>query len=214
MLVYKDVVGLGKLENDEVTEYDKTVGPSKPENDMATDEQDSKIGGLRRWVDFWSSESEGSEDMRSPKQKACDGQRRRKMNASTRRKLQHMGGQLCQVLLACAAAVGSFAEEVFVEPAQDLWTCFASQSHHTSSPSVRCLELFAGEAEISKAFAQRCHGVLRPRDIKYGDDLHDPGVRQEVHREIQEEKPDLVWIGMPCTKWCAFSSHQLHKTGA
>ena len=92
-----------------------------------------------------------------------------------------------------------------MEPAQDLWTCFASQSHHTSSPSVRCLELFAGEAEISKAFAQRCHGVLRPRDIKYGDDLHDPGVRQEVYREILEEKPDLVWIGMPCTKWCAFS---------
>ena len=93
-----------------------------------------------------------------------------------------------------------------MEPVQDLWTCFTSSSlHHNHGGEARCLEIFAGEAAISRAFAGRSHGVLRPRDLRYGDDLHDPAVRQEVYREIREEKPDLVWIGMPCTRWCAFS---------
>eukprot|EP00435_Cladocopium_sp_Y103_P020889 s510_g5.t1 len=204
--VYKDTVGLSKFENDAVLEYKAAIGLGMPENDIVADEIEGQGGGKWPWSSFWSSESEGSVDMRSPRQKARDGMRRRKMNSSTKRKLQHMGGQLCQVLLACAATIGHFADEVLVEPAQDLWTCFTASSHHVPSGEARCLELFAGEAAISKAFAgRRRHGVLRPRDLKYGDDLHDPAVRDEVYREIKEEKPDLVWVGMPCTKWCAFS---------
>ena len=186
----KDTVGLGKSADVNAFEYEDTVGLGKAKYDIAPDEH-AGGAGMKWWSSsgFWSSDSEESEDLRSPRQKAKAGMQRRKMNSSTKWKLQHMGGQLCQVLLVCAATLGHFADEVFVEPAQDLWTCFTSSSlHRGHGGEARCLEIFAGEAAISKAFAGRKHGILRPRDLRYGDDLHDPAVRQEVYRKIREEK--------------------------
>lgn len=141
-------------------------------------------------------------DACSPKERARRGMRKRKINSSTKRKLQHMGGQLCHVLMVCAATLGSFAEEVFAEPVYDLWqaTGFSDRT-----AGVDCLELFAGNAEISSAFARKGMGVLRPRDLRYGDDLRQPEVLQEVFREIRENRPKMVWIAPPCTSWCAFS---------
>ena len=144
VLVYKDTIGLGKSEKGDVTEYNKTVGLGKLESDITLEDEVVNPGGLRKWIDFWSSADEGSGDMRSPLQKARDGQRRRKMNSSTRRKLQHMGGQLCQVLLACAAAVGSLAEEV------------GPRGAGSRSLDMFCVQLAPDNTLICKVFGALC----------------------------------------------------------
>lgn len=55
------------------------------------------------------------------------------------------------------------------------------------------------------AFARAKMAVLRPRDLKYGDDLRDPQVQQDILEDIGNHKPRLVWLAPPCTYWCAFS---------
>ena len=189
---YKAALGHGDGESHYKTEYKETIGHGVPMwmEDDEDDDGEADLGKVKV-------------KQKTPKQKAREGQVKRKINSSTKRKLMHMGHQLCQVLLTCAMTVGSFAEEVFVEPVHDLYVCLGGK--HPASSEPRCLELFAGEAEISSAFARKQLGVLRPRDIRYGDDLRDPAVRQEVYREIREQAPDLVWIAPPCTRWCAFS---------
>ena len=101
---YKATIGLGKSADLDTFEYKDMIGLGKMKYDIAPDEH-AGGAGVKWWPgsSFWSSESEESEDLRSPRKKAKDGMKRRKMNSSTKRKLQHMGGQLCQVLLTCAA---------------------------------------------------------------------------------------------------------------
>lgn len=70
---------------------------------------------------------------------------------------------------------------------------------------VECLELFAGKARISEAFAKRGRGVLQPRDIRFGHDLRRKEVQEEVLKDIVKFKPGMVWLAPPCTVWCGFS---------
>ena len=208
--VAQNVMAVGHGENYK-TEYEAAVGHGDGESHYKIEYKETIGLGVPMWMeDDEDDNGEAEADLgevkakqKTPKQKAREGQVRCKINPSTKRKLMHMGHQLCQVLLTCAMTVGSFAEEVFVEPVHDLYVCLGGK--HPASSEPRCLELFAGEAEISSTFARKQLGVLRPRDIRYGDDLRDPAVRQEVYREIREQAPDLVWIAPPCTRWCAFS---------
>ena len=67
------------------------------------------------------------------------------------------------------------------------------------------LEVFAGSARLTGAFAAARRGVLRPRDLPFGDDLRQEEVRQQLYDTIGKEKPQLVWFAPPCTDWCGFS---------
>ena len=87
---YKETVGLGKSADVDTFEYKDMIGPGKTKYDIAPDEH-AGGAGVKWWPgsSFWSPESEESEDLRSPRKKAKDGMKRRKMNSSTKRKLQH-----------------------------------------------------------------------------------------------------------------------------
>ena len=157
--------------------------------------------------DYELSEKDGSfgsaDQGLTPRQKAVRGIRARKMKPSVRKKIYGMSKQLCSVLLTCAVAVGGIAEEVLGEPLEDLWAVFQASHHHQERPA--CLEVFAGDCAISSAFAAKRMGVLRPRDLRYGDDLRCQETRNEVLRVVEETRPTLVWMAPPCTAWCAFS---------
>ena len=113
--------------------------------------------------------------------------------------------QVSLVLLSSLAAIGSLAEEVFVQPIQDLWAVtHATSGGNGERPS--CLELFAGVSEISGAFGDKGYGVLRPRDLWFGDDLRDVATRRAVVDEVRLHRPKLVWAAPPCTVWCGFSN--------
>eukprot|EP00435_Cladocopium_sp_Y103_P068690 s358_g32.t1 len=153
---------------------------------------------------------DGAEDNRSPREKAKEGNMRRKAERwakkhPVRKKLYGMASQVRSVLLACAFVVGSMANETVLEPGRDLWSCFASSSHVGQDEQADCLELFAGHAEITGAFARARRGVLRPRDIIYGDDLRQLETHEDICEEIQRYKPKVVWIAPPCREYCAFS---------
>ena len=216
---YKEAIGSGKTEYKEAIGLGKSGviegkggGNYKVEYDDASDERygNEDDGGTESgWREYgakWfgsTSGSEGEASKLSPKQMARRGQHRRKVEASTKKKLYHMGSKLFQVLLACACTMGGIAEEVLAEPIKDLWHATGLAS--VGSTRVHCLELFAGEAEISSAFARRGLGVMRPRDIRYGDDLRDAATRAALLEEIRASRPLVVWLAPPCTHWCAFS---------
>ena len=151
-----------------------------------------------------------TDDPRSPKKRAQEGNMRRKAERWAKRhpvkkKLYGMASQVRSVLLACAFVVGSIANETVLEPGRDLWSCFASSSHVGQDEQADCLELFAGHAEITGAFARARRGVLRPRDIKYGDDLRQSATHEDVCEDIERHRPKVVWIAPPCREYCAFS---------
>ena len=133
--------------------------------------------------------------------------------SSTKRKLQHMGQQLCQVLITCLLLpLGTSLMRSLPSPCR---TCgLASQQAHTMIQPVKPDAWRS--LRVRQRYPKPWLGAIMefcPRDLRYGDDLYDPGVRQEVYREIREERPDLVWIGMPCTRRCAFSRLNYTKQG-
>ena len=67
------------------------------------------------------------------------------------------------------------------------------------------LELFAGEARFSQAFATRQKKVLQPYDLRFGHDLRNRSTQAEVLELIGRERPKFIWAAPPCTEWCAFS---------
>ena len=77
--------------------------------------------------------------------------------------------------------------------------------HFPEPDTADCLELFAGQANISSAFAQRRRGVLQPRDLRFNHDLKQPEMQEEIINEIWEHRPKMVWLAPPCTLWCNFS---------
>ena len=141
------------------------------------------------------------------KEKAREGIRRRRLAAAGPGKHVRRGAHLVwQAFTICCATVLSHAAEIVAEPAGDLWAVF--QSRHVDADEEGCadlLELFAGKAHISKAFAQHRMSVLQPRDLQYGHDLRQRECQDQVLNEILRERPRLVWAAPPCTAWCGFS---------
>ena len=137
------------------------------------------------------------------KARATDAvKKRRQANKPLKKKLIGMANKLHQVLLTCAFAVGTMACEKIIEPGMDLW---AEWSPNEDAVLPACLELFAGSSHVTEAFAKAKCGVLRPRDLLFGDDLRDPEVRREIIEEVKREKPQLIWAAPPCTLYCGFS---------
>ena len=91
-------------------------------------------------------------------------------------------------------------------PLADAWSVLQSK-HFGPEDSGRAdvLELFAGKARISEAFARRRGAALQPRDIQYGHDLRRADVQEDVLAEIARQRPWLLWAAPPCTSWCAFA---------
>ena len=148
----------------------------------------------------------------SPRQRAAEGHFARKrmvkkMNRSTATKLKDQAKQVCQIFLACSIALASHVGEVLAEPVADIYSVFtpSTQLLPGGDQEVQCLELFAGKARISEAFARRGRGVVAPRDIKFGHDFRNPETRAQVLQEIREFRPGLVWLAPPCTLWGNFS---------
>ena len=155
--------------------------------------------------DLGEGQRDGSDGM-SPRQKAVEGMRRRKLEKKPlRRKLKAMTKKVQQVLIASAFVVASMANELLVEPGMDLMECFAPQLLHSKCEPPALLEVFAGSAVLSNTFAQGQRGVVRPVDIIYGDNLREAETRQQLYETIDKEKPRLVWVAPPCTEWCGFS---------
>ena len=148
----------------------------------------------------------------SPREKAKAGIRQRKrMSEGTGKKLRRQMNALAMAFMACTCAMGSWAQELAADPVNDLYNVFCSSqviyeaAYQTAPEEVQCLELFAGQARVSEAFARRKRGVLQPRDLRLGHDFRLEEHRQEALQDITWHKPGLVWLAPPCTHWCGFS---------
>ena len=101
----------------------------------------------------------------SPKARARAGMRRRKMaNRSTTQKLRDEAVNLCHVMIACTLMVGSWAKELMEDPLWEAWAVLQPRHHmRRCEGGADCLEIFAGEARISGAYARHRRAVLQPR---------------------------------------------------
>ena len=150
--------------------------------------------------------SDGS-DSEDPKERARAGQRRRRyLEAPRRQRVQHCAGVLGHCLTVWMTLMTSHVAEAVAAPARDAWAVLQSQHHDPAEGSrADVLELFAGKARITEAFARRRGAALQPRDICYGHDLRQPAIQEEILDDIIRERPHLVWAAPPCTAWCAFA---------
>ena len=157
-------------------------------------------------------------DRKSPRQKARDGLQKRKWDRmSLGKKAGRITTQqlyrLSEVLMTMTLALGSWTKETIGDPLVDLHAVFASKHDHGPSWNsesfghhpVDCLEIFSGHSKISGAFADRRRGVLQPRDLIFGHDLHRQSDRDEVFKDLYRYTPRMVWLAPPCTAWCGFS---------
>lgn len=145
-------------------------GDERPEEDDSA--RDETMSGSTS-----SSEYEGL----TPRQKAVRGMRRRRLEGSTRKKVMGVAGKLFGVLACCVSTVGSMAQEIVAEPIKDVVEVFkdsndiyvANVGERGDAQRADLLEIFAGHGNLSGAFAEARRGVLRPRDILFGDDLRE-----------------------------------------
>ena len=119
-----------------------------------------------------SGDCESSGDDRTPKQKAMTGiLRRRDAKKLVRKKLMAMGRKLHQVLLASAFVLGSMANEYVVKSGVDLLQAGVKSLGGQSFGQQHHWRFLPGVLKLSGMFAASGHGVLRPRDLIFGDDL-------------------------------------------
>ena len=151
--------------------------------------------------------SSGNETM-SPRARARHGIRRRRAEQRTNmRKVRDGVMNVFQILMATSVMLAGWAESVVDEPLWEVWALTQPRHHvrdHERS-EVDCLEIFAGEARISSAFARHRRGVLEPRDLRYDHDCRLPEVQEAILEDINVQRPGLVWMAPPCTLWCNFS---------
>ena len=98
-----------------------------------------------------------------------------------------------------SVAVGQWAKEAMADPLWDAWAVL-QPAHQWPEETDRAdfLELFAGKANISAAFARKQKGVLEPRDLLYDHDLRCGRVQEEVIEDIWEHRPRMIWLAPPC----------------
>ena len=132
--------------------------------------------------------------------RAAAGIRRRKWEkAGASKKLRASGVAILQAFSVCCAAAVAGAVDLVAAPAKDAWAVL--QGQHPAMPGdedrADFLELFAGRARLSAACARKHCSVLEPIDLRYGHDLRDGQVQDDVLRKIAEHKPRLVWASSP-----------------
>ena len=168
-------------------------------------EPEEEVESYDMGSDHGKSRGHGGGDQElTPREKARKGiQMRKKLKEPLRKKVFGMSKALLSVLCTCLVSASGLAEEVFAEPIYDLWNVI-NPMRGSSSPA--CLEIFAGRCTITGAFADKQYGVLRPRDLKFGDDLRCKETQEEILETIDTHRPRLVWMSPPCTFWCGFSN--------
>eukprot|EP00438_Fugacium_kawagutii_P025852 Skav231407 [mRNA] locus=scaffold4039:44689:52020:- [translate_table: standard] len=178
-----------------VTVYDTFPVDDPDEGDIVANDMEIGLGT-----------SDGA-DVRSPRERARDGIRRRKLaNRSTAQRLKDEARNLFNVLFVCAVTVGNWTQEIVSDPLWEAWAVMQPKHYLREGRSgVDCLEVFAGEARISTAFARRRRGVLQPRDLRYDHDLRRAQDQEDVLNDLINYKPNLLWMAPPCTVWCRFS---------
>ena len=85
--------------------------------------------------------------------------------------------------MALAAPVVAEAYEVVGKPVEDLSHVIRRPRMDEENPEI--LELFAGEARLTRAFAAKGKTVTEPRDLRYGHDIRNQRVRQEILNDIE-----------------------------
>ncbi|CAL1145601.1 unnamed protein product [Cladocopium goreaui] len=168
-------------------------------------EPEEEVESYDMGSDHGKSRGHGGGDQElTPREKARKGiQMRKKLKEPLRKKVFGMSKALLSVFCTCLVSASGLAEEVFAEPIYDLWNVI-NPMRGSSSPA--CLEIFAGRCTITGAFADKQYGVLRPRDLKFGDDLRCKETQEEILETIDTHRPRLVWMSPPCTFWCGFSN--------
>lgn len=188
---YKDTIGLGTGSYE--VQYNTDTLDTPDEDEVSVDEQVYEAKG--------GVPGGGGPGIGSARERACAGIRRRKMqNRSFTKKIKAEVHGLFNILMACTVMAGSWTHEVVSDPLWEAWALFQPQ-HHVQHREAHtdCLELFAGEARISGAYARHRRSVLQPRDIKYNHDLRRQADQDEVLDEIVKQRPKLVWMAPPCT---------------
>ena len=93
-------------------------------------------------------------------QRAVAGVRRRKMKATTRKKLQNMAHATKNVVSMCFMTAVALTQEVVGEPVNDLWTCCSGAGVGPDEERPDLLEIFAGKGRIFRAFEAAGLAVL------------------------------------------------------
>ncbi|CAE7767076.1 RE1 [Symbiodinium sp. CCMP2592] len=122
------------------------------------------------------------------------GQRRRRQEAAGPGKRTMRGLRtVLQAMVFYTTAVAAHTADTLSGPTQDLWEVFQSQHTAPQEDHSRAdfLEIFAGGARISQAVARLKGAALEPRDQRYGHNLYDRHVQDEIYRKVVEEKPKL-----------------------
>lgn len=153
----EDTVGLSGSGGE--TEYNHFNFDAPDENEVfVNDIKNNEATG-----DLWSE---------SPRARARAGMRRRRLaNRSVAQKLRAEVYGLFEVMMACTLMAGSLTREIIEDPLWEAWAVLQPK-HHVKAREAKtdCLELFAGEARISGAYARRKRAVLQPRDVRYNHD--------------------------------------------
>lgn len=126
----------------------------------------------------------------------------KRMKRSSKKRVSSMAKRVLSCLMttvtALATPVINEVYETVSGPLNDL--CVIATGHReTDTPAL--LELFAGSAHLTSAFARSGFNVLEPRDLVLGHDLRDPAQQQAVKNDIKNWRPKLLWVALPCTVW-------------
>ena len=131
---------------------------------------------------------------------------RRKMKRTAKKRVRGWIGKVYSALAVAAAAV---AYPIF-EKMHPILEEYGNYVNNRSGAVVDLLELFAGCGRLTEVFAQKGYTVLEPRDILYGHDLFEEEEQNSVFQDVAEHRPRLLWIALPCTKWCAWQHINYH----
>ena len=131
---------------------------------------------------------------------------RRRMKKTAKRRVRGWIGKAYSALAVALTAV----TYPLVERLRPVFEDCGHFVNNRSGEVVDLLELFAGCGRLTEVFAQKGYTVLEPRDILYGHDLFDEEQQNSVFQDIAEHQPRLLWIALPCTKWCAWQHINYH----
>ena len=120
----------------------------------------------------------------------------KRMKRSSKKRVSSMAKRVLSCLMTTVTALATpVINEVYDTvsgPLNDL--CVIATGHReTDTPAL--LELFAGSAHLTSAFARAGFNVLEPRDLVLGHDLRDPAQQQAVKNDIKNWRPKLLWVG-------------------
>ena len=126
----------------------------------------------------------------------------KRMKRTSKKRVRGMARKVLSSILTTFVALSTpVVNEVYQAVVDPLRDFYAATTGHRQTDEPALLELFAGSAHLTAAFARSGYNVLEPRDIIYGHNMFDPAQQREVFYDIQHLRPKLLWVALPCTKW-------------